>query len=63
MDIANDSSVLGNFNNHQFRADGINSKFFKKGNKYYINTEGEDGLNYDYVLNMLLVIFHYNNIS
>lgn len=48
MDTANDSSVLGNFNNQQLNADGVNSKFFKKGSNYYINTEGEDGLNHDY---------------
>jgi tetratricopeptide (TPR) repeat protein len=50
MDLPNDSSVLGNFNDQRLQADGVNSKFFKKGSNYYINTEGEDGLNHDYLV-------------
>ena len=48
MEIANDSTVLGNFNNVVYTADGITSKFFKKGGKFFINTQGEDGLYHDY---------------
>jgi tetratricopeptide (TPR) repeat protein len=50
MDLPNDSSVLGNFNDQQLQVDGVNSQFFKKGNNYYINTEGEDGINHDYLV-------------
>ncbi|MEN9686178.1 MAG: hypothetical protein RLZZ28_1964 [Bacteroidota bacterium] len=45
---ATDSSVKGNFNNVSFSADGVQSRFFKKDGKFFINTEGEDGLNHDY---------------
>ncbi len=45
---ANDSTVLGDFNNTTFIADGVTNKFFKKENKYFINTQGEDGLNHDF---------------
>lgn len=45
---ANDSTVKGNFNNITFTADGITSKFYKKGSKFFINTEGSDGKNYDF---------------
>lgn len=48
MEVANDSTVLGNFNNQTYTADGVTSRFFKKDGKYYINTEGEDGKNHDY---------------
>jgi tetratricopeptide (TPR) repeat protein len=45
---ANDSTVKGDFNNVTFIADGITSKFYKKGSKFYINTEGSDGKNHDF---------------
>lgn len=44
----NDSSVLGNFNNVSFNADGVNSKFFKRDGKFFINTQGDDGKNHDF---------------
>jgi tetratricopeptide (TPR) repeat protein len=45
---ANDSTVKGDFNNVTFTADGVTSRFYKKGTKFYINTEGDDGKNHDY---------------
>ncbi len=48
MQIANDSTVLGDFDDKVYTADGVTSKFFKKDGKYYINTQGEDGKNDDY---------------
>lgn len=44
----NDSTVKGDFNNITFKADGVASRFFKKGNKFFINTEGNDGKNHDF---------------
>lgn len=48
MQKPNDSTVLGNFNNTSYTADGISSRFFKKDGKFYINTQGNDGSNHDY---------------
>lgn len=48
MQVANDSTVLGDFNNKTYTADGITSKFFKKEGKFFINTQGEDGTYHDY---------------
>lgn len=48
MELPNDSTVLGNFNNQSYTADGITSKFFKKDGKFFINTQGEDGKYHDY---------------
>lgn len=48
MQPANDSTVLGNFNNTKYTADGVTSRFFKKDGKFFINTQGEDGANHDY---------------
>ena len=45
---ANDSSVLGNFDNAKLVADGVITRFFKKDGKFYINTQGDDGKNHDY---------------
>ncbi|MFN5648979.1 MAG: tetratricopeptide repeat protein [Sphingobacteriales bacterium] len=45
---ANDTTVLGDFNDVQFSADGVQSRFFKKEGKYFINTLGPDGENHDY---------------
>lgn len=45
---ANDTTVLGNFNNVSFTADGVTSRFFRKDGRYFINTEGPDGKNHDY---------------
>jgi len=48
MQSANDSTVLGDFKNTTFVADGVTNKFFKKNGKFYINTQGDDGKNHDY---------------
>jgi predicted CXXCH cytochrome family protein len=48
MQLATDSFVLGDFDNTTLIADGVTSTFFKKDNKYFINTQGDDGLNHDY---------------
>jgi len=48
MEVPNDSTVLGDFNNATYSADGITSRFFKKGKRFFINTQGEDGQYHDY---------------
>lgn len=48
MQPANDSTVLGDFNNTTYTADGVTSRFFKKDGKFFINTQGPDGKNHDY---------------
>ena len=48
MQPANASTVKGDFNNVVFTSDGVTSRFLKKNNKYFINTQGEDGKNHDY---------------
>lgn len=48
MQPADENTVLGDFNNATYTADGVTSKFFRKEGKYYINTQGPDGENHDY---------------
>jgi tetratricopeptide (TPR) repeat protein/copper chaperone CopZ len=57
---ANDSTVKGDFNNVTFTADGITSKFYKKGSKFFINTEGSDGKNHDFEV---IYIFGYKPLQ
>ena len=45
---ANDTTVVGDFNNVTFTADGVTSRFYKKGKKFFINTEGDDGKHHDF---------------
>ncbi|MFY0628506.1 MAG: tetratricopeptide repeat protein [Reichenbachiella sp.] len=40
---ATDSTILGDFNNTTYEADGVKYNFFKKENDYYINTQSKDG--------------------
>ena len=40
---ASDESVLGNFDDSEFIHKGVHSKFYKKNNEFFVNTESEDG--------------------
>lgn len=48
MQPANEKTVLGNFDNARFTDFDITSRFFKKGAKFFINTEGADGKQSDF---------------
>ncbi|MCF8381912.1 MAG: tetratricopeptide repeat protein [Bacteroidales bacterium] len=43
MDTASDESVLGDFNNVEFKHKGLIHRMFRKNGGFYINTEGPDG--------------------
>ena len=45
---ANSQSVLGDFNQASFSFNGITSTFFKKGDEFWVNTDGPDGILQDY---------------
>ena len=48
MQLANDSTVLGDFNDAVLFSDGVTNRFFKNGNKFFVNTQGADGKNQDF---------------
>jgi Flp pilus assembly protein TadD len=48
MALPTDSTVLGDFNNTTFTQHGMTSRFKKKRDGYFVNTEGEDGKLHDY---------------
>src|SRR5271165_1560635 len=50
MQVANDSTVLGNFNDARFTKDEVTSSFSKKDGKFYVRTDGPDGKPQDYDL-------------
>ena len=43
MDFANDTTVLGDFNNATLIRDSQTHKFYKKDNRFFVYTDGEDG--------------------
>ncbi|MFN8257054.1 MAG: tetratricopeptide repeat protein [Bacteroidales bacterium] len=43
MDSATDKTVLGDFNNFEFRHNGLTHRMFRKNGKFYVNTSGVDG--------------------
>lgn len=47
MDVATDSTVLGDFNT-TFTQGGITTRFFKKENQFWVTTEGDDGELHDF---------------
>ena len=48
MELATEDTVRGDFNNAVFFRNETSTRFFKKQDKYYCNTEGPDGKNHDY---------------
>ena len=48
MQPATEENVLGNFNNSSFTHFGVTSRFYKKENKYYVFTQGPEGVMKEY---------------
>ncbi len=43
MQVADATTVLGDFDDAKFSAHGVESRFFRKGERYFVHTEGPDG--------------------
>ncbi len=43
MDSATDKTVRGNFNNFEFKHNGLTHRMFRKNGKFYVNTQGPGG--------------------
>src|SRR5690606_902314 len=48
MEIAAPESVEGDFDNAELTYHGITTRFFRRGDDYYVNTEGPDGTYADF---------------
>ncbi|MBW2164851.1 MAG: tetratricopeptide repeat protein [Deltaproteobacteria bacterium] len=43
MDVANENTVLGDFDNAVFEYFGVTSRFFRKDGRFFVHTQGPDG--------------------
>ncbi|MBL0708772.1 MAG: hypothetical protein JJW00_06995 [Sulfurimonas sp.] len=57
MMIADKNSVKGDFNNTTFNYNGIITTFFKKGDKFMVNTDSEDGSLKDYEISYTFGVY------
>ena len=48
MQVATDSTVLGDFNSAKFTYNDITTTFFKRDNNFFVSTDGPDGKLHDY---------------
>jgi hypothetical protein len=48
MQLANDSTVLGKFDSTRFTSEDVSALFFRRGDKYFVETGGEDGIVHEY---------------
>ncbi|RLA25834.1 MAG: hypothetical protein DRQ62_01395 [Gammaproteobacteria bacterium] len=57
MQVANEKTVLGSFNNTNFNKSGINTRFYKNKNRYMVNTDGPDGKLRDYTISYVFGVY------
>jgi Tfp pilus assembly protein PilF len=48
MQIADPSTIRGNFDNATYTYNGITSRFYRRGGKYFVRTDGADGALHEY---------------
>jgi hypothetical protein len=48
MQVATDSTVLGNFNDATFEYNGVESRLFRRGDEFWVTTDGTDGTLQDF---------------
>jgi ssDNA-binding Zn-finger/Zn-ribbon topoisomerase 1 len=57
MMVADEKSMLGDFNNAKFNYNGIITTFFKEGEKFMVNTDSEDGSLKDYEISYTFGVY------
>ncbi len=57
MQVAKPGTALGRFDSTRFTSDGVTSTFFRRNNRYFVNTEGEDGAMRDYPIRWTFGIY------
>ncbi|MCF6225749.1 MAG: tetratricopeptide repeat protein [Xanthomonadales bacterium] len=57
MQVASETSVLGDFNNTSFSQFGVTSRFYKDGNRFMVNTEGADGKLQNYEISYVFGVY------
>ena len=56
MQVATAGTVLGDFDDAVFTHHGVTSRFFRRGDRFFVNTEGPDGTSADFELTHTLGI-------
>ena len=56
MDVANEETVLGDFNDVTFTHFGVTSRFYRSGGKFMVRTEGPGGVMEDYEISYVFGI-------
>ena len=56
MQVATPETVLGDFGDAAFTHHGVTSRFFRRGDRFFVNTEGPDGVPADFELTHTLGI-------
>ena len=54
MQVATPETVLGDFDDDAFTHHGVTSRFFRRGDRFFVNTEGPDGTPADFELTHIL---------
>ncbi|PPE78815.1 hypothetical protein C3941_16620 [Kaistia algarum] len=56
MQHARAKTVLGNFADQTFTKDGVTTRFFKRGENFFVSTDGPDGAPHDYPVKFTFAI-------
>ncbi|CAA0114573.1 TPR repeat-containing protein YrrB [Halioglobus japonicus] len=57
MQLPDETTVLGDFDNASFTYNGVTTRFFRKGDKFIVNTDGEDGKLADFEVAYVFGVF------
>ena len=57
MQEANERTVLGDFGDRRFTKDGVTSRFYREGGRFFVRTDGPDGRLADYEVARVFGVF------
>ncbi len=57
MDEANETTVLGNFDNAVFKRVGVTSRFYRRNGRFFVNTRGLEGKMDDYEVKYVFGVY------
>jgi tetratricopeptide (TPR) repeat protein len=57
MQEATPATVLGDFSGASFAKDGVTSRFYRKGDRYFVETDGPDGALHEYAIDYTFGVY------
>lgn len=57
MEVADSTTVLGDFDDATYTYNGLTSRFFRRDGRYWVNTEGPDGALVDYPISYTFGVY------